>query len=357
MIGNLSPLAPNILCLAVALSFGSSVASANDGAASVALGGIQLKREVRVSMEKERLTITENKITVEYEFLNETNEDIMTEVAFPVPPYDFFFDNDQGYLGVDSFRVWVDGAEIKPGVEVKAFNNGIDQTRILQELGIDIPSFAHFDAKARNLGKSELTALPPEVQARLIDLGLMDAETKFPDWTVHKTYHWPQNFPSHNILQVRHEYRPIEGYEQTQLVELEPEITNRQTAEIRERVRQSPGDLFTRRFLETGCVDSATRRKIVSYKSPDPTPQSSGDKWVGTSWIQYILTTANTWKTPIKDFELIVERPLSQSRAPIYVSFCWDGPVTRDDENHFLAKVRNFVPRKELTVMFLQPNW
>jgi hypothetical protein len=42
----------------------------NDSAASVAVGGIQLKREARISMEKERLTISSERVTVEYEFLN-----------------------------------------------------------------------------------------------------------------------------------------------------------------------------------------------------------------------------------------------------------------------------------------------
>jgi hypothetical protein len=37
-------------------------------------------------MEKERLTIGESKVTVEYEFLNDTDKNITTEVAFPIPP-------------------------------------------------------------------------------------------------------------------------------------------------------------------------------------------------------------------------------------------------------------------------------
>ena len=49
-------------------------AFSNDGAASVAVGGIQLKREARISMEKERLTISREKVAVEYEFLNATDE-------------------------------------------------------------------------------------------------------------------------------------------------------------------------------------------------------------------------------------------------------------------------------------------
>jgi hypothetical protein len=64
-----------------------AVALANDSAASTAAGGIQLRREANISMEKERLTISQDKVKVEYEFLNQTDNDITTEVAFPIPPY------------------------------------------------------------------------------------------------------------------------------------------------------------------------------------------------------------------------------------------------------------------------------
>ena len=77
-----------VLALAILLALIPGTASPNDAAASTAAGGIQLRREARISMEKERLFISEKKITVEYEFLNETDQDITTEVAFPVPPYD-----------------------------------------------------------------------------------------------------------------------------------------------------------------------------------------------------------------------------------------------------------------------------
>jgi hypothetical protein len=81
-------------------------------------------------------------------------------------------------------------------------------------------------------------------------------------------------------------------------------------------------------------------------------------------YVDFILTTANTWKTPIEDFTLIVERPpankSSVSKATpanrwdsALVSFCWDGPVEKTDATHFAAHLTNFVPKKELRVGFL----
>jgi hypothetical protein len=47
-------------------------------------------------MQKERLFISTEKVRVEYEFLNDTDQDIVTEVAFPIPEYNFMFDDPGG---------------------------------------------------------------------------------------------------------------------------------------------------------------------------------------------------------------------------------------------------------------------
>jgi hypothetical protein len=63
---------------------------ADDGAASIAAGGLVLmKREPRIVMAKEVLSISAKSVLVDYDFRNDSDEDITTEVAFPIPPYDF----------------------------------------------------------------------------------------------------------------------------------------------------------------------------------------------------------------------------------------------------------------------------
>ena len=69
---------------------------------------------------------------------------------------------------------------------------------------------------------------------------------------------------------------------------------------------------------------------------------------IQSQWVKYILTTANSWKTPIRDFELIVEKPAGQ-----FVSFCWDGTVEKLSDTRFRAKASNFVPKRELLIYFL----
>src|SRR5689334_21886219 len=71
----------------IVLGVPAFLAGNNGSAMSSPTGGIQLTREPRISMETEKLSISRDRITVEYEFLNGSNSPITTEVAFPVPPY------------------------------------------------------------------------------------------------------------------------------------------------------------------------------------------------------------------------------------------------------------------------------
>src|SRR5665213_560482 len=274
-----------VLALAIVLSLLPPIASANDAAASTATGGIQLRQEARISMEKELLSISEKKISVEYEFLNETDRDITTEVAFPVPPYDLNWTEAQRSRRIDDFRVWVEGRSLSYRTEAKAMLRGVDNSALLTKMGVDIASFAHFfeDNDGRR-GSRDIQRLPRSQQRELIRLGLIDTEDKLPTWTVFKTYHWQETFPARKLLHVLHEYAPVIGFEQLTAVDLQGKGTPR----------------FAN--VSNACVDLPLQKKLVSE-----IPKEDGV--IPTFWIDYVLTTANTWKKPIKQFELVVERP------------------------------------------------
>ena len=67
------------------------------------------------------------------------------------------------------------------------------------------------------------------------------------------------------------------------------------------------------------------------------------------NYVDFILTTANTWKTPIEDFTLIVDRsgPDNSSRRTevariqnkVLVSFCWTARSSTDPMQ-FVAQTR-----------------
>lgn len=151
----------SVLRLVAALLLATALpVEANDSAASTALGGIQLTREPRISMAKEKLTISTDKITVEYEFLNESDHDITTEVAFPIPAYQVTMDAG-GIRDFNDFHLWVEGARRAYKTEVRAMLKAKDYSALLRSHGVDIASLGHFTDDGFS---SDFRKLPKPVQ-------------------------------------------------------------------------------------------------------------------------------------------------------------------------------------------------
>lgn len=315
-----------------ALLAGGGPAAANDAAASIAAGGIVLREERHVSMRKEQLSIALGRVTVEYEFVNESSSDVTTEVAFPVPEYRFQFDSLGGPIDLGGFRAWVDGREIRVARLVRALANGVDHAPVLRGLGIDVERHGNYDPTDWSApGRpNQIRALSRTDFDRLVSLGLIEAASPapgWPRWKVAITWHWNQTFPAGKVVRVRHEYTPAAGFRGYW-----------SAASLRSLGADFP----------EACVDAATMRTL-QRKLSDPTASGSRSESVVVSWVNYVLTTANTWKTPIEQFELVVERP---ERA--LVSFCWDGKVEKMSPTRFRAMAKDFVPTAELTVLFAE---
>jgi hypothetical protein len=324
------------LCLTLlVLPLTSPPLRADDGAASIASGGLVPRRETRVVMSKEVLRLGLDKVIVDYDFRNGTDEDVTTEVAFPVPPYENDFPEvDVAYQAFKSFRLWVDGKPVQYHSEAKAILKGKDVSGILAANHIDIPTFGHF-TEQDSQGNAEVlvpdfSRLPLAKQKALVKAGLFEDDPYISRglWKVRLQYYWTQTFPAHSTIHVRHEYTPVAGAENSIKYGLGPSA-----------------DPAAARKLQKFCIDDrlgAVLKKIAN----------SEDKDAPYFWVDFILTTANTWKTPIEDFTLIVERPHGKGDLADYVSFCWDGPVTKIDPDHFSAKATNLIPSKEIKIGF-----
>ena len=302
---------------------------ADDGAAEIAAGSLQLRKEGRISMEKERLVISEKKIKVELEFLNETDRDIIPEVAFPIPPYAASDDEGNPRGTFSDFRIWVEGSERSYQTEARAKLNGSDYTDLFTRMNIDIATFAHVgDLTVQVLPvEFQIPKLPKQDKESLVNLGLLDAHG-IPTRHVEKMYHWSQRFPAHQAIHIRHEYAPIEGFGGVEVEKLSTELKN-------------------------ACVEPALQNRLRAMVAEQLKQQPTGGSYVSPMWIKYILKSANTWKTPIKDFSLVVERPAPSRGNPAFVSFCWDGPVQRIDDDHFAAHKSKFIPADDLIIYYI----
>jgi hypothetical protein len=324
--------------LAAFLFGGWSVLLGNDSAAEIAAGGIRLRKEPRISLEKERLTISLEKVTVEYEFLNTTDQDVETEVAFLVPPYEYHPMGRGWAHNFGDFRLWIDGREINCRLDIRAKLRGRDYTELLNSLGIDIQTFGNLGSEA-DVGKSQIGRLSVPMRERLSQVGLVGGEYGFPLWSVHKTYHWRQRFPAHKTLGIRHEYEPVYGFQPVKKAQIRGE-------------------------LKGVCLDPSVEKSLLGLRAlklekrrrEHGTPLHEDLEYVHAIWVKYLLTTANTWRTPIKNFELIIEGPdttrwMGEPKR-VGTSVCWDGTVQRLDKDRFVGGKTNFIPTRELAVYY-----
>lgn len=328
---------PIVLLLCVLIAFPPAL-SADDGAASIAAGGIiVMKRETRIVMAKEVLTISPTRVVVDYDFRNDTDQDVSTEVAFPIPSYKLEIDGAAPALqGFDDFKLWIDGHPAEFDIETRAFVGKRDVTEMLLRQHIDIGSFGHFkwnNVNGPGFGPNFLD-LKKLSKAQMMELvqskAVSNDEDHEPLWRVQKKYHWSQIFPAHATVRIRHEYSPVVG----------------NTNSVSYGLTQSKEDPESAKELATACLSQKLRKTLLD-------DLADGENSIPFSYVDFILTTANTWKTPIEDFTLIIEKNHPKGAKRSYTSLCWDGPVTRIDADHFSVRAVNLVPTKELRVGYI----
>jgi hypothetical protein len=323
-------------------------ARADDGAAAVAAGGLVTRRETRIVMAKEVLKISPTKVVVDYDFRNDSDEDVTTEVAFPIPPYE---DGPDDWPAKKSsfadFMLVIDGKPVSYRAEARAFLKKRDVTDILKKDKIDIATFGHYDWDKNRA--PEFSRLPKQEQTRLVKLGLFDPDEQWGNWTVHLQYHWSQEFPAHSTIHIRHEYTPIVGFTQFSVHEIDAALRSGTPIEIPDDREDHRGLCMDRPFLQ--ALHTSLTESLAQAKTTDDQDRA------GTAyphWVDFVLTTANTWKQPIEDFTLIVERPRPKDGLRMLVSFCSpeDAPTEKLDVDHFQVHLNNFIPRAELHIGF-----
>jgi hypothetical protein len=311
---------------------------ADDGAASIGAGGlILMKREPRIAMAKEVLSISANRILVDYDFRNDSATNITTEVAFPIPAYEFAPDGASASAqGFDDFQLWVAGQPVAFGTETRAFVGQHEVTSLLAGLHVDASSFGHYNYDAGTPTDNDfrdVARLDDAQRAQLVQAGAIGTDGGiYPKWTVQKKYHWTQTFPAHAVVHIRHQYTPVVGGSNTIGDMSHYSATGEEFAE-----------------LNSLCPTPA----LLNTLTQDQARALKNDHMVGLDYVDFILTTANTWKTPIEDFTLLVERQHEPSADVNFVSLCWDGPIQKLDADQFSAHISGLVPKKELRVGYI----
>ena len=283
-------------------------------------------------MIQERLNISKNAIIVQYRFLNESNHDILTTVAFPMPPYGWNPGVDASNIEgpLESFSVLIDGRKIKIKKQRRALIGQRDVTNQLRDAGLsDTQIFENFAGMTLEEGHN----LSKQQAAKLTKFCALAGNA--PTWKVAETAYWEQLFPSKKEIHVTHTYKPFVGmlysvpYQGKQgfVSDIIPTILNKAPKEA--------------------CHDKATRkalyRQIVSLVG-----QGASRATVWLDHIEYVLGTGRNWKGPISDFILTIEKESSDQ----IVSTCFPGKPKIVNPTTLEFRQRNYIPQDSLIVHF-----
>ena len=219
-------------------------------------------------------------------------------MAFPIPPYQIFGlkigNHSHKPINFRDFTVEVNNRQITYKKEIRALVNGKDHTALLRSLNISIEDFGKYDFANPNQ-ESDISKLTEENRKVLVNLGILNVAE--PRWTVEMKYHWTQTFPANSNVSIKHSYTPsyggrYDGFHWNMW-------TNKLSRDINERI------------VKESCLAPKTEKAIEKRMIGKLTV------YIFYTWVSYILTTANNWKTPIKDFYLILEKPRKCNDKPL----------------------------------------
>ncbi|GFE57624.1 DUF4424 family protein [Geobacter sp. AOG1] len=302
-------LAGTLLFISVLLF--APLANANDSAVEVTPTGLQFKEVRDIVIEREDLRIGKQRVDVTYVFRNTGTQDLTTEVAFPIPPYEFRIAPPGGIPSFDDFTVEVNGTPVLYRKDIRAQARGKDVTDLLTARKISIKDFDGLPDT-----EEQFTAKIGADMEKFRETGVIGGDG-WPDWQVAITCHWTQTFPAGTRVTIHHRYTPYTGF--------------------RAFRNEDEDDIPVR-----ACLDQDAETWLNRTIPP-------GKEVFGSAiWLGYILTTANNWRRPIGEFHLTIDKAPEE-----LVSACFDRPLKTTGPTRAEIHLRNYQPTQDLQVFFL----
>ncbi len=316
-------------------------AVANDGYAEIGIGGLVLTDTDAVSMDKEDLYISSDRIRVDYVMTNRSDKDVEALVMFPLPDIALQNEAESARGIIDfakdlKFETEVDGKPFPFTLEQRAVVGEVDVTDALVKAGLPV------NGVAENFEKL-VFALPDDVRQNLIKLGALvkltdDAGNEIPyppdlyvspQWNVRSYVARKQIFAAGKSVAVSHRYVPVTG----------GSVGGGLSPDLRK-------EDFVKDKIAMFCIEDswfkAFDKQIEKRATPDfPTPYSE-------VWVKYILKSGSTWKGPIKDFRLVIDK----GKPDTLVSFCGSG-VKKIGPTQFEIRKTDFDPTEDLNVLMV----
>lgn len=313
-------------------------ASANDSTAELGTGGLILGRTDQIAMETEDLFISMDKVKVDYVFRNNSDKDIETVVAFPMPDIEGSPDwmtgvpdeTSDNFLG---FSVSIDGKDVKPELQHKAFAAEVDISADLEANGVPFLPFGEATYKA-------LEKLKPEIADDWQNRGIITVSeydegsgmksVREPIWKLRSAYWWKATFPQGKPVKVVHSYKPSVG-------------GTAGVSFFTDGKFQGEYDDYKAKY----CFDQGFERAVTkaAKTSADGYPPYSESR------VSYVLTTGGNWALgTIGKFKLTIDK----GNPVNIVSFCGTD-VKKTGPTTFEMTAEDYYPERDVDILILQP--
>ncbi len=292
--------------------------------AGITANGITIRDENNIQIEKEELYISRDKIEVSYIFTNDTDKDIVTQLAFPIPAHQYDPSGHIKYPVHADFKVEVNGKEKEYSERTRALLGEKDYTDLLKSLKISINNFGNKNKFYEKLSNND--------QKKLLSLGLVSDDEMsgiMPEWSVETIYYWTQTFPAKSTTRIKHTYAPIASFNMYYFNEGKAHPLSGKPISLNQ-------------LSDSLCVnyeEFMRQLKVAGARLQVDT-------------VDYILTTANHWKKPIKEFHLVIES-YNQPGSHARVSTCFEkNRLKKINDYRSEMVIKDFVPKEEIKVLF-----
>jgi hypothetical protein len=281
----------------------------------------------------EDLYVSAEQIRVNYVFRNQSRKDESVIVAFPMPDRDLSQEGFSDINFVSGFVTSVEGRPVQTQVERKAMLAGRDVTAELARYNVPVAPLMGYQEGVRDPVEAAFARLEEADRRALARRGLIElgdaGEIVRYRWTVKETYYWTQTFPAGRDLKIQHRYKPGVGASVGSVLS----------------IRSSRGSPEYRQMVRDYCVDQAF------LSGAERMMKTGGESsYLPETTIGYILKTGANWRSPIRNFRLVVDKGSPDS----IVSFCGTG-VRKIGPTQFEMRRTNWRPTQDLKVVILSP--
>ncbi|KEY57929.1 DUF4424 family protein [Serratia sp. DD3] len=309
-------------------------AQANDSSWGDVNGSIKLMKQSDISMAKERLSISTERINVDYLFVNHGQQDVVLPMAFPMPEI-IQNQGEDRTPGISNFKLSVNGKTVETEsrwvvtLHDKQTGQTEDITEKMLQSGWEIPklrqALRNYGSFAYGDGKNM-----PHVSAELFD------EDGIPRFTVRQLFLWQQAFPAGKEVIIQHSYTPSVS------------------TGVPTGYKWTPGD-GTKDNEGNKCLSRTNLEQLKKLTATIPKQNSDSD-YIDVDWEQldYILTTGANWRNGvIEDFTLRIHKNAPDD----VVVTCFKHPLTQVDPLTLEFKQQNFKPENDLSITFHSNPW